>query len=749
MMSDASEMLAAALEQMDGIIAGSKAMDYSNGLFDCQSPTSPFLGSLRALHLLEDLRAALEMMDQDEREGLRCQVPDTTADGLVEWLQQGQLTNGHGSAMIYQERLSRVESDKECLVLQVSVLSDQVEVQGEKIRDLDMCLEEHREKLDATEETLQQELLSRSTLEAQKLELMTEVSSLKLKLTTVARDLRDSEVRGCIMAIDSPTQRYHVFGRYLEFCSTAGRLIILGSVDTRQYVYVDVLRMKRAMESLMSANNDKVLELLFTLPPSTSPSNPTSNESFGTKKARSSFGRGFFKMRGGKRTSSAPNLDRSRSASAPTLAETERKGTDHLDLAGAPPHKPQGGDSSQTLPSSPEAKKKSRGFMKFLGRLKRSHSTSLDLEETETEFRRGGVRATAGPRLGWSRDLQHSADDVDAPFAQWSKEQVCAWLQEQGLGLHIAQAQQWIRSGFTLLQASQHDLEKELGIKQPLHRKKLQLALQALGSEEDVSKGKLDHNWVTRWLDDIGLPQYKSQFDEGRVDGRMLHYMTVDDLLSLKVGSVLHHLSIKRAIQVLRLNFYEPNCLRRRPSDENNITPGEISQWTNHRVMEWLRSVDLAEYAPNLRGSGVHGGVMVLEPRFNVESLALLLNIPPNKTLLRRHLATHFHLLIGSAAQRSKQECLENPDYTLLTATAKVKPRRLPFGGFGTLRKKRQEDSEEYVCPMDVEMPKNSSFQGGLRIYEDNLDQMEDSEGAVRQIGAFSEEIDNLTVRSH
>lgn len=68
-------------------------MDYSNGLFDCQSPTSPFLGSLRALHLLEDLRAALEMMDQDEREGLRCQVPDTTADGLVEWLQQGQLVS--------------------------------------------------------------------------------------------------------------------------------------------------------------------------------------------------------------------------------------------------------------------------------------------------------------------------------------------------------------------------------------------------------------------------------------------------------------------------------------------------------------------------------------------------------------------------------------------------------------------------------------------------------------------------------
>ena len=33
--------------------------------------------------------------------------------------------------------------------------------------------------------------------------------------------------------------------------------------------------------------------------------------------------------------------------------------------------------------------------------------------------------------------------------------------------------------------------------------------------------------------------------------------------------------------------------------------------WTNGRVTEWLRLVDLAEYAPNLRGSGVHGSLMV------------------------------------------------------------------------------------------------------------------------------------------
>uniref|UniRef100_A0A8C2K7G6 PPFIA binding protein 1b n=1 Tax=Cyprinus carpio TaxID=7962 RepID=A0A8C2K7G6_CYPCA len=894
MMSDASDMLAAALEQMDGIIAGSKALDYSNGIFDCQSPTSPFMGSLRALNLLEDLRGVLELMDAEEKESLRCQIPDTTADSLVEWL-HGHLSNGHISITgdVYQDRLNRLESDKESLVLQVSVLTDQVEAQGEKIRDLDLCLDEHREKLNATEEMLQQELLCRSALETQKLELMAEVSNLKLKLSAMEKERLDfddrfgdseglileiNELRYRISEMESERLQYEKKLKSTKVSFNASFLQVKTTIDVTIFnllslcfADMEVQKMKKAMESLMAANEEKdrkieelrqslvrykkvqemvlsaqgrkgdcfiyfilsdpvfavwqgdsdgsnsdsslsmstalsvsmdteksllsyteevavrgqnevqfyfqtnkihiifpsnnrtnKIHIIFpsrlhhssfskafdefnkitTLPPKSPSSSQTAeDDSFGSRKMRSSFGRGFFKIKGGKRTASAPNL-----------AETERDGTDHLDLAGMP-QRSADSDSTHTLPISPEGKKKSKGIKALFGKLKRSQSTTFDLDDnlSESEFKRGGVRATAGPRLGWSRDLQNTNSELDAPFARWSREQVCDWMQEQGLGLYVSLARQWVASGQTLLQASQQDLERELGIKHALHRKKLQLALQALGSEEDDNKGKLDYHWVTRWLDDIGLPQYKTQFDEGRVDGRMLHYMTVDDLLSLKVGSVLHHLSIKRAIQVLRLNNYDPNCLRRRPSDENNISPAEISQWTNHRVMEWLRSVDLAEYAPNLRGSGVHGGLMVLEPRFNVETMALLLNIPPNKTLLRRHLATHFNLLVGSEAQQLKQECLENPDYTLLTATAKVKPHKLAFGGFG--RKKKQEDNEEYVCPMDVEMPKGRSFQKGyrgmeLQIYDDDLDrfdQMEDSEGTVRQIGAFSEGINNLT----
>ena len=57
--------------------------------------------------------------------------------------------------------------------------------------------------------------------------------------------------------------------------------------------------------------------------------------------------------------------------------------------------------------------------------------------------------------------------------------------------------------------------------------------------------------------------------------------------------------------------------------------------------MEWLRHVDLSEYAPNLRGSGVHGALLVHETRFTAEILAGILSIPPSKTLLRRHLSLH------------------------------------------------------------------------------------------------------------
>ncbi|XP_076014919.1 liprin-beta-2 [Genypterus blacodes] len=355
----------------------------------------------------------------------------------------------------------------------------------------------------------------------------------------------------------------------------------------------------------------------------------------------------------------------------------------------------------QRTVGSAEYMKNNRSIKRLWAKLRRTESGGLGgMDPNPGHFKRGGLRATAGPRLTRTPDSYGSICDMNTPFSQWTKEQVCDWLEDYGLGQYINLTRQWVENGQTLLSSTAQDFEKEMGMKNPLHRKKLQLALRAFSTKLTEKSAQLDHIWVTRWLDDIGLPQYKDQFHEARVDGRMMQYLTVNDLLTLKVTSQLHHLSVKCAIHVLHANKFNPNCLRRRPADERHPSPSEVVQWSNHRVMEWLRAVDLAEYAPNLRGSGVHGGLIILEPRFSAETLALLLNIPPQKTLLRRHLASAFCALVGPQATQEKREYGNATGHVPLTTTAKVKPKKLGFNHFNHLRK-RKPDDEDYICPID------------------------------------------------
>lgn len=181
-----------------------------------------------------------------------------------------------------------------------------------------------------------------------------------------------------------------------------------------------------------------------------------------------------------------------------------------------------------------------------------------------------------------------------------------------------------------------------------------------------------------RWLDDIGLPQHKDAFSNARIDGRMLHRLTFEDLMTLHVTSSLHAASLKRAIQVMRVNKWNPDCLIRRScqvdDDGSEIDPTkDIHLWTAHRVMEWLRIVNLAEYAPNLRGAGVHGALLVYEDRFTDELLADLLSIPATKSLIRRHLCTHFKDLLGRDIIQNKRKAETTLGYQPLTLTAKIK----------------------------------------------------------------------------
>ncbi|XP_056909282.1 liprin-beta-2b isoform X2 [Takifugu flavidus] len=974
--TEASQMLEAALEQMDDIIAGSKAaaVEYSNSMYHVGSPVGA--APLQVVQLAEDLKLALELQpNQEERESLRAQLPSETTQALINWLQNREVnlcspTNNES----YQDRLLRLEGDKESLVLQVSILTDQVEAQGEKIKDLESSLEEHRQKLASTEEMLQQELMSRTSLETQKLDLIDEVSYLKLKLVSMEETHSNSQPTEpvdtdqkkaeCVVNLISELQEQMC--RFQEEISTriqekraleereaqqgeprvrphgsAGSDASLPGSDSRsdyggktvhdllqevkqlkqkveelegekgQYerklrgtkslmtqlsslkltvehtqlekqhweerwrsaqaeiselqqilaskdAEIECLRsqllarcgpandnterdqeyqrLKEGMESLLASNEEKdrrIEELTVLLGHCRkirdvmALTQGSSEEELSgslrlrtnTHKAPSDILRSEMSSRGSSplMLSSSPyqrelyssiqntmdaslvstgdiciyngswrhrrllssSLEELQSSSSQKIIEIQpgesesdvgaetallemnkyqtlpgkrskrsdlngnREGNgeylspvqlspshsesqdyslrspgkqDLYDIEGSP-EKPEEGvlsdqsplssgvDSGQQSPVSPENRKTQRGIKKLWGKIRRSQSGSpAQVHDPELgDFKRGGFRSTAGPRLARPANTRN----LKMPFGKWSGEQVCEWLEEIGLGQYVVIARHWVASGQTLLSATPQDLERELVLKNPLHRKKLQLAIKTIVSKQPEKSAELDYIWVTRWLDDIGLPQYKDQFNEGRVDGQMLQYLTVNDLLYLKVTSQLHHLSIKCAIHVLHVNKFHPNCLRRRPGNENQFTPSEVVQWSNHRVMEWLRSVDLAEYAPNLRGSGVHGGLIMLEPRFNLDTLAMLLNIPPQKTLLRRHLATNFNNLVGAQAQQEKREYTQAAGYTPLSITAKVKPKKLGFSNLTHLRRRRSDESTDYVCPVESSSPQS------------------------------------------
>ncbi|KAK7803557.1 hypothetical protein U0070_023785 [Myodes glareolus] len=884
MTSDASHALEAALEQMDGIIAGTKTVtDISDG--NCEpglSPPSSCMNSIPVLHLIEDLRLALEMLAlPQEREALLSQIPGPTASYIKEWFEDS-LVNHHSAASneTYQERLARLEGDKESLILQVSVLTDQVEAQGEKIRDLEVCLEGHQVKLNAAEEMLQQELLSRTSLETQKLDLMTEVSELKLKLVGMEKEQREQEEKQrkaesvlnviselqeqmcrlqldihrqiqerLLLARDHPEEvvaddheakpqpcsqdcapwegspellqelkhlkikveelenernqyEWELKATKAEVAQLQEQVALKDAEIERLHSQLsrsaalhsdhaerdqEIHRLKMGMETLLVANEDKdrrieeltgllnqylrVKEIVMAAQgPSERTLSINEDEMEGSVRKRNTtnknpeevlkqevprflpqWGTGITTMQlshpratslaaeiigdqcvdgnqlslvgepkdssfpadqkyptlPGKLSGTTPNGEAAKSpptassqpdssgSSLLRLRETE-SGWEDTGVTNELSSTSSGTESSPQSPLTPDGKRSPKGIKKFWGKIRRTQSGNFNTDAPGmAEFRRGGLRATAGPRLSRTRDAKGqkwdwTLIDANAPFAQWSTERVCAWLEDFGLAQYVIFARQWVTSGHTLLTATPQDMEKELGIKHPLHRKKLVLAVKAINAKQEEKSALLDHIWVTRWLDDIGLPQYKDQFHESRVDGRMLQYLTVNDLLFLKVTSQLHHLSIKCAIHVLHVNKFNPHCLHRRPADE------------------------------------------ILEPRFTGDTLAMLLNIPPQKTLLRRHLTTKFNALIGPEAEQEKRDKMASPAYTPLTTTAKVRPRKLGFSHFGNMRKKKFDESTDYICPMEPGDAANDSHRvygvyGGLSPLDnhelDGLDQ--------------------------
>lgn len=261
----------------------------------------------------------------------------------------------------------------------------------------------------------------------------------------------------------------------------------------------------------------------------------------------------------------------------------------------------------------------------------------------------------------YSEKLRLLEEAQHLPLERWKATTVLAWLEVTlGMPQYGAMCAENVRSGKVLLELSDSELEVGLGIQHPMHRKKLRLAIEEL-REPRLTRfpriSALNHTWVSsEWLPDLGLPQYSESFANNLVDGRLLEALTKKELEKhLGVQRKFHQASIIHGVHLLRIVRFDRQVLaeRRRQCENVDIDP---VVWTNHRWIRWARSIDLTEYADNLKDSGVHGALVVLETSFTADTMATALGIPQSKNIIRRHLATELEALVQPARLQLEEQ---------------------------------------------------------------------------------------------